>query len=563
MSLLDEHLAGLNSEQHAAVTERARDVVVTAGAGSGKTRALVARYLSLLAEGQPPRTVAAITFTEKAAREMRRRVRTAVEEWLARDEVTEAERDRWAPLLVDIEAARIGTIHGLCAAILRAHPAEAGVDPRFDVLDERQSAVLRAQVVADTLDWAADQIEMGPLFVAFGSETVARVVARLLERRLDVAEALRAPDAGDGWQAAILAALREYQAAASEEIAHLQMLADSADLEADAGDKLAGQVRGLLPLWAEFEHHLAVNDALQAAQSLFSIRRKHLKRGAGKKTSLAKEAVAALQASYDAGPNPWLGGAKSGDPAPSAAIDFAELGPALESIFTHANSSYQRERDRRGALDFDDLEGRAAEVMQREDVRARWQKQIEHVLVDEFQDTNARQVAIVEALAGARPGRLFVVGDAKQSIYRFRAADVAVFRRMDADVQARGGLPVVLDETFRPHAALLAVLNPLLEHAMRAEDDGPQPDYAVPFAPLRARRKSPELALEGQPVEFVLGRGDDAAAARQVAASALATRLNELHDKNGLAWSDVALLLLPAQTSACTKTRWKQPESPM
>ena len=542
MSLLDDLLAGLNNEQRAAVTERARDVVVTAGAGSGKTRALVARYLSLLAEGQPPRAVAAITFTEKAAREMRRRVRTAVEEWLATDDVTETERDRWAPLLTDIEAARIGTIHGLCAAILRAHPAEAGVDPRFDVLDERQSAVLRAQVVAGTLDWAADQTEMGPLFVAFGSETVGRVVARLLERRLDVAEALRAPDAGNGWREAILAALRVYQAAAHEEIAHLQLLVDSADLEADAGEKLFGQVRGLLMAWDEFENHLAGDEPIAAAQSLFTLRREHLKRGAGKKNSLAKTAVAALQASYDAGPNPWLGGAKSSDPAPSGAAAFAALGPALESIFTHATAIYQRERDRRGALDFDDLEGRAAEVMQLEDVRARWQKQIEHVLVDEFQDTNARQVAIVEALAGARPGCLFVVGDAKQSIYRFRAADVTVFRRMDADVQARGGLPVVLDETFRPHAALLAVLNPMLQYAMRAEDDGPQPDYAVPFAPLRAHRKSPDLGLDGQPVEFVLGQGDNAAAARPVAASALAARLQELHDQNELAWSDVALL---------------------
>jgi ATP-dependent helicase/nuclease subunit A len=125
----------LTGGQKDAALERKRDVVVTAGAGSGKTRTLVARYASLLAEGLTPRRVVAITFTEKAAREMRSRVRDALVELIAQAE-TDDERKTWLDLNAQMDAARIGTIHSLCAEILRNHPAEAGIDPRFDVLDE-------------------------------------------------------------------------------------------------------------------------------------------------------------------------------------------------------------------------------------------------------------------------------------------------------------------------------------------------------------------------------------------------------------------------------------------
>ena len=119
-------------EQEPAVVTRDRDVVVTAGAGTGKTRTLVARYLSLLAEGLPLRSIVAITFTRKAAREMRNRVREEMRRYLAHPDLDAAESDRWHDLYRQLDAARIGTIHSLCTELLRAHPAEARVHPRFD-----------------------------------------------------------------------------------------------------------------------------------------------------------------------------------------------------------------------------------------------------------------------------------------------------------------------------------------------------------------------------------------------------------------------------------------------
>ena len=132
-------------------------------------------------------------------------------------------------------------------------------------------------------------------------------------------------------------------------------------------------------------------------------------------------------------------------------------------------------KDEQQALDFDDLEGKAAQLFtENENVRARWQRETRAVLVDEFQDTNDRQRQIVYALTGfhtcptsasdairlsaPQSVELFIVGDAKQSIYKFRGADVTVFRQVQADIAAANGLPLDLDLTFRTHKPLLTTL---------------------------------------------------------------------------------------------------------
>ena len=142
----------------------------------------------------------------------------------------------------------------------------------------------------------------------------------------------------------------------------------------------------------------------------------------------------------------------------------------------------------RRALDFDDLESGAARLLKIPEVRQHWQAEIASLLVDEFQDTNERQRQIVEALAGA-PGRLFVVGDARQSIYRFRRADVTVFRSIQQRVRTQGGLVIDLDQTYRAHEPLLQATGDLLTTVMGTGDDTSRP-YYVPFSPLHAVRKT-------------------------------------------------------------------------
>lgn len=111
----------LTDDQQAAAISRETAISVTAGAGSGKTRTLVGRYLSLLEAGLPLRSLVAITFTHKAAREMRNRIRALAAEWLEQAEAA-PDREVWEEAFSALDAARISTIHGLCATILRAHP---------------------------------------------------------------------------------------------------------------------------------------------------------------------------------------------------------------------------------------------------------------------------------------------------------------------------------------------------------------------------------------------------------------------------------------------------------
>jgi ATP-dependent helicase/nuclease subunit A len=236
--------------------------------------------------------------------------------------------------------------------------------------------------------------------------------------------------------------------------------------------------------------------------------------------------------------------------------------PAIHRLFEQTLLEYQSRKDERQSLDFDDLEGMTAKLLtEHPAVRSQLQSDLRAVLVDEFQDTNDRQRQIVYALTGfgsdskvSRLSRvqsqetldsrtdLFIVGDSKQSIYRFRQADVTVFRQVQRDIRAAGGLSLDLDLTFRAHKPLLDSLNTLLAPILGETDDPARP-YAVPFAPLKADRQNPERENIKEPfIEFHLGLGDSADEGRQAAAHALANRLRELHQTEGFAYGEMALL---------------------
>ena len=545
MSLLDS--LSLTPTQREAAMARGHDVSLAAGAGSGKTRTLVARYLSLLDEGRLPRGVAAVTFTEKAAREMRNRIRAEVHAWLE-GKCPAEDRARWGEIEADVDAARIGTIHGLCASILRAHPAEAGVDPRFDVLEEGLAAALRARAVEDSLAWAMEQTELVPLFEIFSTNDLDEILTRLLGARLEAQAAFDVPDLPRIWNSALRVAIARFvdDDRIQSAIGELRELKVSQALVADAGDKLAPQVEGLTAEWGTLERGLSDGKLMEAALALYTVRREYCGGAIGKKDSRAKAAVKKLRELYDDQVLPWLGGKSKDDPAPDPALEarLAELVRLLGRLFDHALAEYQGAKDQRQAIDFDDLEAGALALLAHPEIRVRWQRQIDALLVDEFQDTNQRQREIVEALAGVSDGsagRLFVVGDAKQSIYRFRGADVSVFRDLERAIRARGGLYLSLALTFRAHDALVRALNELLGQIMGQGDDPASP-YLVPFAELEADRKAPRSGILEPYIEFLVGLGETADQARPAEASLLARRLRELHEHEGVRWEDVALL---------------------
>jgi len=540
----------LTGEQRKAVECLDKDVIVTAGAGTGKTRTLVARYVRLLEEGKAPRRVVAITFTEKAAREMRNRVRKAVS--IRAESARDAtEKRHWADLEAGMDAARIGTIHSLCSEILRAHPAEAGIDPRFDVIDEGAAAALKARAVEDVLLWALDDPDSVQLYAVFSAHALRGLLTHLLNRRLDAAMLFN----NDDLEMRAKAALREAINAFVEfegvtfGIRALEELHASGELAADAGATLAGRIDHLLELWAQTQAGLEKDDLFAAASALYLLRREGLKRGAGTKNSLAKAVQADLQLHYDERLAPWLGGTKSTDIPPNAELEkvWTAALPHVRTLFQRVRDQYAQALERLQALDFDDLESGALELLRIPDVAERWSDEIDAVLVDEFQDTNERQREIVDALCGGIPGKLFIVGDARQSIYRFRGADVSVFRRVQRDLQARRGEHFELKRTFRTHNGLLQEMDGLLASIL-GEDDDPERLYRVPYTPLNANRDEPELPAAPPFTELIIGTGSGAGEARPQAARALAGRLLELKELGEIGVYDNVALLFRAST---------------
>jgi ATP-dependent helicase/nuclease subunit A len=515
---------------------------------------LAARYLHLLEQGYPLRSILAITFTEKAAREMRSRIRDSLSQ---------------AATKVAFDSARIGTIHSLCAEILRAHPAEAGLDPAFDVLEEGLAAALQAEAIDSALAWAATDELSAALFGSFREDELRQTMEALLARRLDAAQFLAANPQAKVFETGLQDHLNlhidspVWLGAISELSAQRARIPD---------DKLELARQSVLARWDDVQSSRAAQNWDGLLSDLAALRKVISTQGQKANwddIESVRAAMSSLRGVYDEHLK-FLAEKSRFHLDEQVAANL----PAIQCVFNQVLSEYQRRKGTRQWLDFDDLEGLTARLLTgHPEVRARLQSELRAVLVDEFQDTNDRQRQIVYALTGFSPAPqngtragsenadqnnlrahprlsasggfstvdLFVVGDSKQSIYRFRQADVTVFRQVQADIRASGGLSLDLDLTFRAHKGLLETLNGLLAPILGESDDPARP-YAVPFVPLRAYRQSPRDKVKPPFVEFHIGLGESAEEGRFAAVQALAIRLRQLRESEGFGWGEMALL---------------------
>ena len=530
----------LNADQLEAVEERGCDVAVTAGAGSGKTYTLVARYATLLAEGVSPRQIAAITFTTKAALEMRSKVRDALIELQAQAKDDSEELKKWSNLAAKMDSARIGTIHSLCAEILHAFPAEAGIDPRFEVLDESMGKAYQHQAVEDTLKNLVAMERFLPLLKNISLSTLRDILQTLLEKRFDSVEVFQTNI--DNQKRLV----QEFQNRLGkpdfqEPIRELKSMSE-ANLIADGGENLAGALLEARRLWMDAEAALVHGDPITCAMALHDLRRCLTIRGRLRDCD-SKEIYEALRSTFDLYLNPLTGGKNPSDEYPSPETEhlYEQLLPLLREAFDAVHKTYQDLLENDQALDFDDLEYRAQQLLKIPKIREYWQGELRALLVDEFQDTNRRQQEIVQALTGSH-GKLFMVGDPRQSIYRFRKADVTVFRSEEARINREQGHVIDLKRTYRAHAPLLDATGNLLAGVINAERTS-TPDYYIPYTAMVADRVDSDSGYNSPHIEFVLGEGEDAESARPQMARALAARLIELKaEEQILKWDEVALL---------------------
>lgn len=523
-------------EQRIAI-ETGASAVVRAGAGSGKTSVLAARYIHLLehgvfAEGVQPEPlrveqILAITFTDKAACEMKARIRSLLEARLARADA--GSRPLLERAKADLVGAQISTIHSFCAHLLRTHPIETGIDPSATVLDPSQAAAYLAALVEKGLRRA---VEQGQRFARRlvknqGLSGAVGVVADLFERlgRANVRSADLPGRLAEQRREASRAAKR-----LEEEIAEFSGAVEGW-LARNPHDRAAARLREDWPPWRERLFELsrrptaAAVRSLAALASLLPARAKSFKGGP----------YLRLERGSPAGSIPELAGFIASLPAAADAVD----------LLVALSKEIERAKRLEAVLTFDDLVTLALDLLRTDrDVLRRCRERYRALLVDEFQDTDPRQGEIIELLGNGEGVSLFLVGDEKQSIYGFRGADVEIMTRFRAAI----GREHLLRTNFRARPSLLAFVNALAAQVMR-----PAPGAARPYwvcwgpehelAPYREEQRH-----LGPPVVLVslLGVGRTGARSRdvrQIEAEHLAATIMRMSMQGGRPFSDFAILL--------------------
>jgi ATP-dependent helicase/nuclease subunit A len=478
-----------NPEQRAAIEATGR-VFVSAGAGTGKTAVLVERFVRAVCDrGVPVDSVLVITYTKRTAGELRGRIRAALRERGRHD------------LARELDGAWISTIHGFCHRLLKAYPFEAGLDPRFRELDEPQAAVLRGEAFDEALALfcAGDEPERLRLLATYGAGGLRRMLTRVYETLRSAGRALEL-ELGERPKLGERAA--ELQDAA-------RCLADDAEAT-EAQRATAGRV---------FE--LVAGEPRAEALLDLSAQRAH-----GERAATYEDARRAVE---------------------QAALD--ELAAAdrdlLQRLLLEFADAYARAKEREGALDFEDLQLEARDLLRdHARIREREAWRFQAIMVDEFQDTNRLQCELVDLLAVA-PGEreVFVVGDEFQSIYGFRHADVGVFRERRR--QAGGGLALVRNYRSRPE--VLAAVNELF-----------RPEFGEGYQPLAASGDFPDPVF-GHPVELLVTDKSAYSGSethwRRGEARHVARRLRELVDAGHAVPGEIVLLF-----AAGTDAEWYEEE---
>jgi len=417
----------LNPEQLEAVRAEG-SVAVTAGAGTGKTAMLVERYVHHVTEhGLSPLEIVAVTFTEKAADELRSRIRERI--------VANSNDD----LIAEVEAAQISTIHALAARICREFFDVAGIPASFRMLDETDASIWFAAMfdevmpaidreIIDHLGYTWLRTALRELFAdPFASEEALNHTAADWQRLIEdtCAGASRSLVSSDCWRAA-------------EKTLRL--------FEGDVGDTLEDRRRKVIEAMAD----IAAGRNIATAFDVFY--RFSAKNGAAPKWKNGglDEVRSCLKDLSEAFKNCKAKATLAFGADDQELADRIEL---LRRAFAQARGFLARSKLERGSLDYGDLEYYALKILEHDDVRRHYARRWKAVLVDEFQDTNPVQERLLRSLVDRV--KLTVVGDEKQSIYRFRRADVSVFQRVRREI----GNPVDLKVSYRTHEALTRSMN--------------------------------------------------------------------------------------------------------
>jgi ATP-dependent helicase/nuclease subunit A len=463
------------------------NTVVWASAGTGKTRKLVQVYLELLERGIDPLRIVAVTFTERAAAEMRDRIRTTLD----------AKPGQWSKTISILAAAPISTIHGFCGAMLREHGIELGIDPSFSILDEQRSLDVAREAARESTrqEIRNGNEEVENLFRDFG-------LNGLVETLVSIGYWLNSLGHDAAW---LETRVQDQRSVA-------------VDLEREIGDEIRKH-------GGAFDAIGELSDALEAKKAKHPLRKRD-------------DPQALL---------PQIG--------QIAGVETSARLSRLAGLFIERFRSKKRAAN---AMDFDDLLLGVRDLLRQHDsIRRHYQNHFQALLVDEFQDTDEVQAEIISLLAEdpENPGRLarrklMIVGDPKQSIYRFRRARVTVFFRMLQRILNEGGNLEHLQDNYRSAAPIAEFSNRLSQTMMdglgkigHVDDSQVDLSYRVRFSDrdlLKPKSDAPFLGITYVAAESRA----KAAEGREMEAEAIARLLKQWKSSGRIqSWKEVAFLM--------------------
>lgn len=457
---------------------------VEAGAGSGKTKSLVDRMASLIRRGTASiDQIAAVTFTRKAAAELRERFQIKLESLLKEKNLQENEKKNIMAALSTFEQAQISTIHSFCARILRERPVEAGIDPAFTEIEDAENMLYAEEV------WAQ--------FVEQQGLENSGVLNWMSENDMDVnslkdtyVKMVEFPDVE----------------AAMEDIPK----PDFTELKKQVREKVYS-VRGKMP-------KVEPEDGWDELQSIIVRALKLMRMGYLDEDRLFVRLLNVLDGTFKITQKRWEVGKES----KSILEDMQKfqesvINPALVSWQAYLHKPlinfalegakyYENWRKERSLLNFQDLLMRTAALLRKDpEIRAYFKKEIKYLLVDEFQDTDPIQAEIILLLTGEddkesdwrkvkpKKGSLFLVGDPKQSIFRFRRADIDIYNQVKEIFRDGAGEVLELTSNFRSLDCIRDIVDAVFVEIFVGKDDR----YQARFVPLNTVRDKSDKTTGG------------------------------------------------------------------
>lgn len=525
----------LTSEQEKALSTRNTSIALTAGAGCGKTFVLTHRFLSYLdpASGEtvrqnnPLQKTVAITFTDRAAREMRDRIRAACMKQVAQASSPKL-IEYWQQILRGLDMARISTIHSFCTGILKSHAAELGLDPNFRLMESTETTATIRAIVEKTLhDRLAKQDDVVMRVVgAFELEATTNSLRELLNQRyrlkIDQFDDLPDEELIERWKKLYFEEYIPQRLHDFVESHAFQVLKTLLRDHQPTKKKNQEGCRSLQQVMTVLETSVSTGEfEFDWPSQLSLIKENAVVKNTGGKTawddediySQIKDAMETLRGEI----KKRLVDAEVSDADFLTAVSFSrDFWDLLNSVW----SAYDSFKQSAGVLDFEDLLVQTRDLLaQNEAARARLVRSIDFLLIDEFQDTDPIQTEIVRLLCNENleSEKLFLVGDIKQSIYRFRRADPTIFLQLRSEIPEAGRLPLLTN--FRSRAEIIHFANGLFADEFQSDE--------APLVPHRP--KDSDLPPR---IEFLFPQNDDphdtnVGQLRKMEADWIASRINQ------------------------------------